>query len=300
MKKIVLSIFGIFALAACGGDVYQEADKQFANNPQNSSGDSSGNTVFTFDPTLPGHSVPGVPASGVYESPHSVTGSSGIMYHLINNTPFDIEIIPHIGFFCYGSWVDPYWNGGLGQFTMPGLFTDNTTPPPHLPKQYGNTIAIDPVKLGPWSSVSHGPSTGRFPLNGAHAIGGSGFTDSTNTSGDIGAMQEIGKIYFIKYEVRTHEGNANGVLKQKVGNDNMNLSMVPGHWSQVVPMPSDLTFNSDLALIYQASEPGGGSGSMEICLVNYPGTTIVPSEVNIFGHTLSFVTDADDVYIIFQ
>src|SRR5690554_20824 len=127
MKKIVLSIFGIFALAACGGDVYQEADKQFANNPQNSSGDSSGNTVFTFDPTLPGHSVPGVLVSGVYESPHSVTGSSGIMYHLINNTPFDVEIIPHIGFFCYGSWVDPYWNGGLGRFTMPGLFDDSGT-----------------------------------------------------------------------------------------------------------------------------------------------------------------------------
>lgn len=93
-------------------------------------------------------------------------------------------------------------------------------------------------------------------------------------------------------------------MKQKVGNDNMNLSMVPSHWQQIIPtlpsVSSDLTFNPDLALIYQAMEPGGGAGSMEICLVNHPGTTIVPSEVNIFGHTLSFVTDANDVYIIFQ
>lgn len=293
MKKIVLSIFGIFALAACGGDVYQEDDKQFANNPQNSSGDSGGNTVFTYDPSLPGHSVPGVPASGVYESPYSVTGNNGIMYHLINNTPYDIVITPFVGFFCYGSWVDPYWNGGAGASTMPGLFTDGLG----NAKQYGNTIAIDPVKLGSWSSISHGPSTGRFPLNGAHWIGGSSFTDSTNPPAEIGAMQEIGKIYFIEYDV---PGLASGVLKQKVGNDNMDLSMIPSNWSQVLPMPSDLTFNSDLALIYQAVEPGGGSGSLEICLVNHPGTTIVPSEVNIFGHTLSFVTDADDVYIIFQ
>lgn len=208
MKKIVLSIFGIFALAACGGDVYQEADKQFANNFHNSSGDSGGNTVFTYDPSLPGHNVPGTLGNpGAYESPHSTTtGSSGIMYHLINRTSYTLTITPHVGFFCYGSWVDPYWNGGLGQFTAPGLFDDNGTP-----KQYGNTIKIDDVVLGPWSSVSHGPSSGRFPLNGAHAIGGSGFTDSTNTPGDIGAMQEIGKIYFIEYELNAHEENFYGV-----------------------------------------------------------------------------------------
>lgn len=304
MKKIVFSIFGIFALAACGGDVYQEADKQFANNFHNSSGDSGGNTVFTYDPSLPGHNVPGTLGSlGAYESPHSVTGSSGIMYHLINNTPYTLTISPYVGFFCYGSWVDAYWNGGAGASTMPGLFTDG--PPFFTPQQYGNTIKIDDVVLGAWSSISHGPSSGRFPLNGAHAIGGSGFKDSTNTSGDIGAMQEIGKIYFIEYDVHTHEGNAQGVLKQKVGNDNMNLSMVPSHWQQIMPTPpsisSDLTYNPDLALIYQASEPiSGGAGSMEICLVNYPGTSIVPSEVNIFGYTLSFVTDVNDVYIIFQ
>src|SRR5690554_2720883 len=233
MKKIVLSILGIFALAACSGDVYQEADKQFADNPQNSSGDSSGNTVFTYDPGLPGHNVPGVPGAGVaaYESPHSVTGTNGIMYHLINNTPYDIVITPFVGFFCYGPWVDIYWNGGAGAFTMPELFTDDSG----NAKQYGNTIAIDPVKLGSFSSVSHGPSSGRFPLNGAHWIGGSSFTDSTNPPAEIGAMMEIGKIYFIEYDV---PGLASGVLKQKFGDDNItNLPFVLGlgNWQQITP-----------------------------------------------------------------
>jgi len=92
MKKIVLSIFGIFVLAACGGDVYQEADRQIElnqNNPQNPTENPGGNTVFTYDPGLPGNSVPGVPGTpGTYESPFSVTAGSPIMYHLINNTPY--------------------------------------------------------------------------------------------------------------------------------------------------------------------------------------------------------------------
>ena len=305
MKKIVLSIFGIFALVACGGDVYQEeADRQIElnhSNPQNPPEKPGGNTVFTYDPGLPGNSVPGVPGvPGTYESPFSVTAGSPIMYHLINNTPYTLTITPYVGFSCYGSSVDPYWNGGIGQFTMPGLFDDGGTA-----KKYGNTIKIDDVVLGPGVSISHGPSTGRFPLNGASM--GSSFTDSSNLPGEVGAMKELGKIYFIEYEVHTRDGIASGVLKQKFGNDNMVLPMVPGNWNYIItpPLPTiqDLTFNSDLAMVYQDTDiPGGapGSGSMEICLVNHPGTTIVPSEVNIAGHTLSFVTSADDVYIVFQ
>ncbi|SRR5690606_41962302 len=104
MKKITLAIFSIFVLAACSEDIDQETDKQIVDNSESFSGDSGGNTVYTYDSGLPGHSVPGIPGAGVaaYESPYSVTGGNGIMYHLINNTPYDIIITPHIGFFCNG------------------------------------------------------------------------------------------------------------------------------------------------------------------------------------------------------
>lgn len=191
MKKIVLSIFGIFALVACGGDVYQEeADRQIElnhSNPQNPPENPGGNTVYTDDSgIMPGANVPGVVSTPYYKSPFSVTAGSPIMYHLINNTPFDIIITPHVGFFCYGSSVDAYWNGGASAPAMPFLFTDGFG----NEKQYGNTIAIDPVKLPAFTSISHGPSTGRFPLNGASM--GSSFTDSSNLPGEVGAMKEIG------------------------------------------------------------------------------------------------------------
>src|SRR5690606_30026526 len=296
MKKITLAIFSIFVLAACSEDIDQETDKQIVDNSESFSGDSGGNTVYTYDSGLPGHSVPGIPGAGVaaYESPYSVTGGNGIMYHLINNTPYDIIITPHIGFFCYGSWVDVYWNGSAGAYTRPRLFTEGVNQ-----KQYGNTLQIDPVKLPPWSSITHGPSTGRFPLNGASS--GSSFTDSFHSYAETGPMMEIGELYFIKYEV---PGVASGVLKQKIGNDAMDWAVLPGNWQQIMPTsPSTscyLTYNSDLALIYQDVEPGVGPGSLEICLVNRPGSATVPSEVAIAGHTLSFVTDANAVYIIFQ
>jgi len=242
---------GIFALAACSGDVSYDLERNLADNFQNPSRNSDERTVYTVDTGItPGANVPNYVLTPHYMSPYTAaSGFVGIRFYLINDTPYTLNFTPHVGFFCYGPWVDTYWNGGLGAITMPGLFQHNG-----VLKQYGNTITIDPVTLPPSTTIVHGPSSGFFPLNGASY--GSSFTDSSNLLDEIRAMQEIGKIYFIEYQVETYEGIVEGVLKQKIGDDAMDLSMVPWNWSHVpTPVTSpDLTYNPDLALIYQEFE----------------------------------------------
>src|SRR5690554_7092294 len=78
MKKIVLFILGIFALAACSEDVYHDIDKQnngleVANTASNDG--SGGNVPFT--------TVPGTPP---YDSPWNINNLLQVEYVFENLT----------------------------------------------------------------------------------------------------------------------------------------------------------------------------------------------------------------------
>lgn len=273
---------GLFTLFACSDEVVQDVDKQ-SENPEIPM------SVYTNDNLLPGVNIPGYVVTGGYESPYEEPRITGVSYEFINDSHYEIIITPHVGIYGYSTTNEYYdyhymLNGGF-----PGLFAGGV--------KYGNTVALDPIQMAPNNThITYGPSIATFPINGASW--GVNFTDNLTPldTWDMNALMEVGKIYFIEYTVLDEKGYvvAQGILKQKVGDDTMDINSIPATWQHVEDAQGKyyLSANPDLALIHHDTQ--------EICLVNMPGTTIVPSEVDIYGYTLSFVTDASSVYVICQ
>src|SRR5690606_2419555 len=93
MKKIVLFILGIFALAACSEDVYHDIDKQnngleVGSDP--ASEDSGGNAPFTH-----------VPGSPPYDSPWEINEAGNPSIITVTPVPYRFENQT-------GDWGSPY------------------------------------------------------------------------------------------------------------------------------------------------------------------------------------------------
>lgn len=296
MKKSIIALIGLFTLVACSEDSYHEADKMNeSGNVENNSGGMQTNSV---DGNLPGSSVPGF-TTPVYESPYVLpSGTGGIEYHFINNTNNTIEITPSVGFYVYGQPSDPYYanyNSGTGSY--PNLFAGGN--------QYGNTVALDPIILSPGTTLIHGPSTAGLPINGATWGTGFSYSSSPITTSEVMAMMEIGKMHHLSYKIYPEGADpksfppfASGMLKQKVGVDSWDHTMFPSYWIPIAP----LTAQPDLMFIANMDRDATRG---ELCLANSPGTPIVPSEVSITDpsgsiHTLSYITDVNNVYVVYQ
>ncbi|UUV22289.1 hypothetical protein [Paenimyroides aestuarii] len=298
MKKSIIALMGLFALVACSEDSYQQADKMSeTGSVETGSGGMQTNSV---DSDVPGHTTPGIPNnSGNYESPYlTPAGTLSPKYHFINNTSNTIVITPSVGFYVWGQPVDPYYGNYLSNpANYPNLFAGGN--------KYGNTVDLDPIILHPGTSLMHGPATGGLPINGATMGTGFSYSSSLITTNEVLAMMEIGKMHHLTYSIYPRNADpksvppfTKGMLKQKVGPDTWDFTMFPNHWKNIVPLSihPDLMFIANLR-----DDPTRG----ELCLTNSPNKPIVPSEVSItdpFGatHTLSYVTDLTDIYVIYQ
>lgn len=197
-----------------------------------------------------------------------------------------------------GQPSDPYfasYSAGTGSY--PNLFAGGN--------QYGNTVELDPIILHPGATLMHGPSTAGLPINGATWGSGFSYASSSITTDEVMAMMEIGKMHHLSYSVYPRNADPKstlpfrtGMLKQKVGSDTWDYTMFPSHWWAITPLSAqpDLMFIANMF---------GGVSRGELCLANIPSTPIVPSEVTItdpFGatHRLSYTTDKDNVYVVYQ
>lgn len=87
MKKLALTILGLFTLIACSDEVYQEiADNQNSGNVENTP-ENPENTVFTVDP-----------ATG-YESPYDNNVCCSMVAYSFENltTDLNLEFFPYVG-----------------------------------------------------------------------------------------------------------------------------------------------------------------------------------------------------------
>src|SRR5690554_2275265 len=83
MKKLILTILGLFTLIACSDEVYQEiAEQQNSGNVENTPEDPE-NTVFTDD-TLPGQTN--------YQSPFGNPTCCSIITYIFDNTTTDLVL----------------------------------------------------------------------------------------------------------------------------------------------------------------------------------------------------------------
>ncbi len=289
MKRSIIALMGLFALFACSDEVIQDVDKK----SESDSGISYSTNSYT-DPNLSGANVPGVNVTTNYESPWQINRISGINYLLINNTGLFVEITPYIGWSCYfKSFIEDLYNNNPVSY-FPNLFANSNL--------FGNVVETEAVPLFPNQNITFGPSTGTMPFNGAVSLGGISLNKNplTIAPNEETPLMEWGKIYYFKYKVfETDEHYYNnipihsGILKQKVGDDSLDTNTIGISWRSIIPLAN----NPDLMLMRHYKR-------FEICLVNTPGTPIVPSEevFNIGGvnYTISFTTDLLNGYIVVQ
>lgn len=274
MKKSIIALMGLFTLIACSDEAIQDLDKQSEN------------------PNIP-MSVYASDSNISYASPWSISNTSpGLSYIFENQTQLFIRITPYIGWAYEFYWVNDFFINDPGRF--PNLFS-GTTP-------YGESIEIDPIVIVPNNTDVYGPSTGSLPFEGA-VTGPLTLLHNPNTidPNEIGTMSEIGKIYYIKYEVFLtdedlyyNKPSHSGMIKQKVGDDHADY--LDPSFSSWVPLNS-LNGFPNIMLMYHNIEK-------EICLFGVPGIPPMLSEetFNIGGvnYTLSFTTDIQNGYITLQ
>lgn len=299
MKKSIIALMGLFLITACSEETFDNAatlgpDTGYDQNPE------GGTSTSSIDIFLPGSSITGY-MTPHYQSPYVLPLSSfqNIEYHFINNTPLSIVIRPSIGLCVYGSWTNGPYNDFLSNPSdYPQLFAGGN--------RYGNTIELDPIILASGNSLIHGPSTAGLPIGGATL--GSGFAYSTSgmTVKELAWMKELGKVHHLSYQVygeaQDPKGDGipftKGILKHQVGYDATTFDLFPSNWIPV----TNCAAVPDLYFIYNSEVDRHG----ELCVANRPGGPIVPSEIDITDpasgstYKLSFTSDRDNMYIVFQ
>lgn len=133
MKKIVLSIFGIFALAACGGDVYHDIDKQ--NNgleAANTASDDGSGGYTTFSDDGDYRSFWNINTRGQHEMFYRFTNWTGDWG---NPAILDFRITPYVGL----AYFDGTHDGDYRDVTSGTVENFNTVPPGTYPNLYDPT-----------------------------------------------------------------------------------------------------------------------------------------------------------------
>lgn len=292
MKKSIIALMGLFMFVACSEEAFKEADKM----TENGNGNEENNLPMApswVDPDLVGANVPGFVFTNEYESPFETNRNFNINYHFNNLTNFTVVLKPYVGWPAISDYADSMYASYLSNPSDPNLselFASGN--------QYNNVHELDEVHLKPSSSLSYGPSSGTMPLGNCVTLGGQGLPYSNPVAGNY---CEWGKIHYFDFAIYA-EGDGpdgvplySGVLKQKVGFDTDDTTTFPGNWSPI----DNLDNIPDLAVM-RSNESG------ELCLVNEPGTTTIPSEFTFTdpssgtSYTLSFVTDSQDGWITLQ
>jgi len=290
MKKSIIALMGLSMLVACSEDVYQEADNMSESENEESNLPMAPSWV---DPNLVGANVPGFVFTNEYESPFETNRNFNISYHFNNLTNMGVVLKPYVGWPAISDYADAMFTS-----YMANPFDPNLSQLFASGHQYNNVHELDDVILDASASVSYGPSSGTMPLANCVTLGGQGLPYSNPVAGNY---CEWGKIHYFEYAIFPEGEDIygvplySGILKQKVGLDTDDVSTFPGNWHQI----DNLDNIPDLAVM--VSDDSG-----ELCLVNEPGTTTIPSEFTFVdpssgtSYTLSFVTDSQDGWITLQ
>ena len=269
MKKSIIALMGLFTLFACSDEVIQDMDKQ-SENPEIPM------SVYTSDPNIP------------YDSPYDYNGSWNTLMYINNSTTLTIKLIPYFG----SSFFDGIADDGLLHGYDSGSHVPNLYPLGS--SEYGHSVSSEEYTIPPLNSyvlTGHRfdkttPAWPNFDMSTLPFIG---------TSFDHDYLTEMCKLYYFEYEVYNSNNDHifSGTLKQKFGDDNLELSEVlnVGGWGYI----GDLVNNPALALV-------SNEKTSEICLVGHR-KEVMPSEETFNDpstdtmHTIKFYTDANGVYI---
>lgn len=286
MKKLALTILGLFTLMACGEDVYQENIGDVSED--------SGYTVFTDD------SGPGQTG---YLSPFDNQTCCSIITYIFDNTTTDLvlEFVPYVGLSRFDDTYDTThfgWSIPLNVINYPNLLLGND--------EYFNLVACNLVSVAPGATD--------IEQNVQLPIGpGQYFTivpPSTNAEWTI--LNEYGKLYAIDAIIKDTSGNilatdrlrfpflAPGVTQPPAASGFLPM---PVHPINPQPEQYDLWYHKETKEICIGSDPeyatiGGGGG-----LSGLPSELVFTHEYapgQYRDYILSLTTDLTTVRISLQ